>query len=104
MNNLRRDIEPGEIVVLDPTEYDGPIEKRLFVCSGGFGMRNVTSGRAIFGKFMVSGKEARVEGYELDRVATEEYQASPKYELDKLAFYRNSPNFARTEALEKPSE
>lgn len=44
----------------------------MFKCSGGFGCDPKSLGRAIFGKFLSDGEEARIERCQIVRVANEE--------------------------------
>lgn len=80
-NSLNREIEKGEIVVLKKEifkpEYQD-LENRLFEAQAGFGMSSVTSGTALFGKFISDGEECRFEGYDIDPKETEEYQKTHK--------------------------
>ncbi len=75
-NSLGKDGLEGKTVILDFAEYNkGGCTKdpktRAFLCTGGFGCDNFTHGRAIFGKFLMDGEEARVDGYSLKRLATD---------------------------------
>lgn len=64
-NALNVNLEKGQKVILKNKYYPGDEIARTFVCNGGFGMMNFTSGSAIFGTFL-SGQEGRVEGYEIE--------------------------------------
>lgn len=65
----------GKVVVLKKElfrkGYDF-VSDRLFSVTGGFGSSPVTSGTALFGKLLSIGKDCRFEGYEVERLATEE--------------------------------
>ncbi len=81
MNALRRDIKQGETVILKVDVFGtetGTDRGLRFVCDGsGFGMRNVNIGSAIFGT-LINGEiryMQRIDGMEIDRKATERYQA-----------------------------
>ena len=80
-NNLDIDLE-GKYVILYKKDFpragERPID-RMFLCSGGFGCSPDTSGRAIFGHFTVDGEDVRVEGYQVERLATPEEIAQAKY-------------------------
>ena len=51
--------------------YKGNDIERVFYCESGFGCSSATSGNAIYGKFVFDGEECRIEGYEIERLATD---------------------------------
>lgn len=67
-NSLNIDIT-DKIVVLNPIYYDQPY---LFHAEGGFGCSPNTSGNCVGGFFLVDNERARVEGYQILRLATNE--------------------------------
>lgn len=69
-NRLDADLE-GKVVVLRAEAYKGGVKARLFRCTGGFGCKPYTTGNAIFGTFLASGQDERVEGFEVERLATD---------------------------------
>ena len=83
-NALGEDIE-GKIVILS-TEFLAPVpfgvkdkkaleelpELRVFEVTGGFGSHPHTRGNAIMGTFLIDGEHARMEGYMVERYATDE--------------------------------
>jgi hypothetical protein len=72
MNNLGRDIQVGEIVVIS-AEYTDRQDRR-FRCEGGFGMLANTMGTALMGVWHSDPKESartRLEGDMIDRRETE---------------------------------
>lgn len=76
-NNLGRDIESGEIVVLTKDAFKKEYQDlsyRLFVCNGGFGMQGHTMGNAVFGEFLSDGEQCRYEGYDIDKKETEKFR------------------------------
>jgi hypothetical protein len=76
-NKLNRDIESGEVVVIDKKYHNKnyqDLEQRLFIVSAGFGMMAGTMGTAISGKYVADGEECRREGYEINSDETNEYQ------------------------------
>ncbi len=76
-NRLNRDIENGEVIVIDKRYHNKDyqnLEQRLFVALGGFGMKESTMGNAIWGKYVCDGEECRREGYEINPDETELYQ------------------------------
>lgn len=77
-NVLNREIEVGEVVVLNKSylkpEYHA-LEQRLFVCDGGSGMHGFTRGSGIFGYYLVDGERDRKDDNEISREETEAYQA-----------------------------
>ena len=70
-NILNLDLN-NKIVVVDGKLYSGSVIKRLFRCKSGFGCESFTSGRAIYGEFLVDGERCRISGYDIVRLATEE--------------------------------
>ena len=73
-NNLNRDIQIGERIVLHSRHYKGTeAERTVEVVGGGFGLQAATMGRAIVVRFP-DGEECRVNGDEIDREATERLQ------------------------------
>lgn len=68
-NSLNIDLK-DKFVVLSKEAYPGSIIKRVFHCEGGFGISSDTMGTAIFGYFIYDGERCRVEGYEVDKLAT----------------------------------
>lgn len=73
-NNLKREILAGEEVVVFG-QYLGPGVDPVFICEDGFGMQHETFGNAIMGKWKASGKEDRIEGFWIDKKATEKHQS-----------------------------
>ena len=71
-NNLNIDLK-GKWIVLEKTYFKDGIkaEDNLFFCESGFGTSSQTMGNAVFGKFQ-DGEECRIEGYEIERLATVE--------------------------------
>jgi hypothetical protein len=75
MNNLGRDIQDGEIVVIS-AEYTDRTDRR-FRCEGGFGMQAATMGTALMGVWFIDPEESartRLEGDMIDRHETERLQ------------------------------
>ncbi len=48
------------------------IKYRVFLVSGGFGASSFTSGSALFGTTPIDGEKFRMEGYDVERFATDE--------------------------------
>lgn len=74
MNSLKQDLE-GKIVILDkqclkPEYHD--IKYRVFQVIGGFGVKPSTIGTALYGKFLCDDEQARMEGYQVERLATQD--------------------------------
>lgn len=77
MNNLRHeDLLNVHVIVKERCvtgTTDNPLT-RLFLCTGGNGLRNSNMGSSIFGKFLANptmGKElTRIDGMSLERLAT----------------------------------
>lgn len=64
----------GKVVVLKEgtlkPEYRA-LKWRLFRVEGGFGASPSTIGTALIGQFLADGEKCRMEGYQVERVATE---------------------------------
>lgn len=76
-NRLNRNIETGEVVVIQKKYHNEnyqELEQRLFIALGGFGMKAETMGNAVFGEYVSDGEQCRREGYEIDLQETLEYQ------------------------------
>jgi hypothetical protein len=73
-NNLKEDITGRYVVlaegVLSPAYND--VKYRIFHAEGGFGCVPYTSGTAVVGTTPFDGEKFRVEGYEIERFATDE--------------------------------
>ncbi len=73
-NALKEDLT-GRVVIIDAEhmkpEFSTP-ELRAFRVSGGFGASSFTTGNAIFGEFLSDGERCRMEGWMVDRFATDE--------------------------------
>jgi len=70
-NSLNIELE-NRYVVLKSGNYKGTDIQRVFLCKDGFGCGAKTRGRAIYGEFVFDGEQTRVEGYEIERLATSE--------------------------------
>ena len=71
MNNLKIDLT-GKVVVLMRKYYKGDEKARRFLCSGGFGCHPGTMGSAIVGTFLIDGEEARVEGWQIEKLSDDQ--------------------------------
>jgi len=58
----------GKVVILSADSYQGDQAARRFRCTGGFGCKPFTRGKAIFGEFLIDGEKGRVERYEVESV------------------------------------
>jgi len=66
--------------VLKPEYHDAA--KRVFLVTGGFGASAHTMGRALFGQFVCDGRWDRYDGYDVERLATdEEIEAAKSHRL-----------------------
>lgn len=88
MGNALKENLDGKVVLID-AEYlihtlAAP-EKRCFEVRGGFGAHPQTSGQALFGTFLFDGEECRMEGYQVERLATDEEIAKAKALRDATA-------------------
>lgn len=80
-NSLDRDILPGEVVILNK-KYFVQLSDYRFRCTGGFGLKSFTAGSAIYGEFLVDGEKSRIEGYMIDKEATEAYHLELSKDLE----------------------
>ena len=71
MNALKKDLT-DKYIILDGKIYKGDITDRVFFCEDGFGCHSFTIGSAIFGEFVADGEKTRIEGDEVERLATPE--------------------------------
>jgi hypothetical protein len=69
-NNLNIDLT-GQYVILNEDFTGSPIQ-RVFRCDSGFGCSSYTMGNAVFGEFVFDGEKCRVEGFQIERLATAE--------------------------------
>jgi len=67
-NSLKMDLTDKD-VVLSSEYYPGDESDRTFHCESGFGCHSFTSGQAIFGQFVKSGKKSRIEGFQIEKSA-----------------------------------
>ena len=73
-NALNEDLE-GRVVILAAKHLDPALvgaELRAFRVRGGFVARSYTSGNALFGTFLFDGEDCRMEGWMVERIATDE--------------------------------
>lgn len=76
-NSANVDLKGKLVVVEDDTYWgnEGAVPNRIFQVdpvNPGFGASPHTSGRAIFGHWLNSGRVARIEGWTVERVVTKE--------------------------------
>lgn len=79
-NSLTRDIKKGEVVILRTALFRAPLPPhgRAFICEGGFGMLQATSGERIAGRWLDGSGDAAGEmicGSWIDPAETAAYQA-----------------------------
>lgn len=85
-NSLSQNLK-GKYVVLNRSYYKGDdTTERVFLCEGGFGCESYTIGSAISGMFIIDRERARVEGYEVQRLATPE-----EVDIAKTKFFEKNP-------------
>lgn len=73
-NSLNTDLD-GRTVVLLATHLRPEfrdLRNRLFNVSGGFGASPAARGTGLFGTFLADGAPGRMDGYDVDRIATED--------------------------------
>lgn len=83
MNNLDRDIESGEVVVIHESYFKAEYKAlawRIHVALGGFGLLSHTSGSFLGVTNLADGEEYGTNGLNISRKETEAFQA--KYGKD----------------------
>jgi hypothetical protein len=73
-NALNMDLT-DKVVVLDARYFTAAhhdVKSRLFRVEGGYGAVPYTLGKALVGTFLSDGERTRMEGYMVERIATEE--------------------------------
>lgn len=75
-NNLGIDLA-NKIVVVKPQHCPPGTRLRdwLFLCENGFGLMPFTNGQAVIGKWLASGEKDRIEGWMIERLATDPEKA-----------------------------
>jgi hypothetical protein len=76
-NALNEDLT-GKVVIFDQKYMSVPATEHPFEVTGGFGAKPFTGGRALMGTFLSDGEKARMEGYMVERYATEAEIAAAK--------------------------
>lgn len=72
-NSLNENLT-NRVVIIDAAQMKPEYNTsalRAFRVSGGFGALSFTSGSAIIGEFLSDGERARMEGWQVERFATE---------------------------------
>jgi len=82
-NSLCIDLE-NKNVILKKEFYKGDVYERVFFCDGGFGLHSYTNGGAVFGYFVSDGERSRIEGYQIERLATTKEVNKAKAMQEKL--------------------
>jgi hypothetical protein len=73
-NSLRADLT-GKVVVLKAENFKPAyqdVRSRLFRVDGGFGASSFTRGTALIGEFLADGEKTRMDGHDIERLATDE--------------------------------
>lgn len=70
-NSLNIDLT-GQVVIFKQRYLTVDALQHPFRVEGGFGAKPETMGRALLGTFLSDGEEARMEGYMVKRLATDE--------------------------------
>jgi hypothetical protein len=73
-NSLNMDLHGKTVVLKEKAlkpQYRG-LPDRLFKVDGGFGASAGTMGTALIGEFLIDKERARMEGYMVERLATED--------------------------------
>jgi hypothetical protein len=76
-NALNEDLT-GKVVIFKQEYMSVPVTEHPFRVRGGFGASPFTSGHALMGTFLSDGERTRMEGYMVDRLATDEEIAAAK--------------------------
>lgn len=79
-NTLNEDLEGRTVIIKAEAllpKYAEP-HQRVFHVDGGFGAKTHTTGNAVFGTFVADGEKCRVEGWQVERFATDEEIATAK--------------------------
>jgi hypothetical protein len=70
-NALHMDLR-GKVVIFRQEFLSVPATQHPFRVEGGFGAAQFTRGRALGGTFLSDGESCRMEGYMVERLATDE--------------------------------
>lgn len=83
-NSLNADLT-GKVVVFRENVLRAEFRNWPFYVEGGFGAQAFTMGRALIGTFLHDGEEARFDGFDVERLATdEELAALPPEAAERL--------------------
>lgn len=79
-NSLKMDITNKYVLIKTDClkEEFHEIPKRVFFADGCFGTKPYTMGRSLGGEFVFDGERATLDGYDVERLATDEEIASAK--------------------------
>lgn len=76
-NNLNQELKGKHVVLMDKYFNEHrEVEKRVVLCTGGFGCSPQTMGNAVYVTFLCDGEKTRAEGYMVKRFATEKEVAA----------------------------
>ena len=70
-NKLNKDLT-NRYVIVGSKFYKGNNIERVFLCKMGFGCKQYTSGRQIYGNFVFDGEKTWISGYDVIRFASPE--------------------------------
>jgi len=71
MNSLQADLT-NRVVIIKQDVFPGRSEeRRVFAVSGGFGCKPELTGCAVMGSFICNGESCRLDGYDMERFATD---------------------------------
>jgi hypothetical protein len=70
-NSLNEDLT-GKVVFFKQSTLSVTAEEHPFLAEGGFGCHPHTSGTALVGTFLSDGEEVRMDGYMVERIASDE--------------------------------
>lgn len=84
MGNALNQNLAGKVVIFKQEALNIPVEEHPFLVTGGFGARHFTAGTALYGAFISDGERGRMEGFEVDRLATVQEIDPHRERLDEL--------------------
>lgn len=76
-NTLKIELE-GKVVIFKQAALTVPANAHPFLVTGGFGASSFTRGSALLGVFLSDGERTRMDGYDVERLATDDEIAAAK--------------------------
>lgn len=72
MANALNETLIGKVVIFKQEYMTQPAAEDPYRVDGGFGAQSYTSGQALMGEFVATGERERMEGYMIERFATDD--------------------------------